>query len=320
MKHILHTLIALTVSLAAFTAPVNTLIQNNGNWNSANVWSLNRVPANNDTIVIPAGLTLIISSNISVNNLYITVSGKIKLSNGKLNLDKFSDIYVLIGGTITGSGNNDKIKIGNNEVFRGSEPAVIGPAFADITTGNSFESFAVLPVRFVTFTAKKVAGGTELKWITSEEINNSHFEIEFSNNGTTWLIAGEIKASLNPSATNKYLFLHTNTAAPVSYYRIRQVDKSGHSSYSLVQVVQSIVNAPEVVVFASSNHEIAVKLTGVQGYVTIKVFNQSGRLIAQRDQRNNTDLKINTGSVATDIYVVQVIHEGKLVSAKKLML
>ena len=320
MKHLLIALIVLTVSFEAFTAPKNTLVQNNGNWISPGVWSLNRVPANNDTIIIPAGFTLVITSNISLNNLYIIVSGKMKLSNGKLNIDNSSDIYVMIGGTITGGGNNDKIKIGNTEVFRGSEPAVIGPAFADNTTGNSFESFAVLPVKFLSFTAKRIAAVTELKWTTSDEISNSHFEIQYSTDGTLWNTEGLVDAAINPTAINRYAFTHTTAKGPVGYYRIKQVDRSAHVSYSSVQFVHTTQIETNAEVFTESKQVIAVKLSGVQGQVTIRVFTQSGRMIAQQVYHNNNQMRINIPSAGTEIYVVQVINDGKLVSAKKLLM
>jgi hypothetical protein len=320
MKHILLTLVILKVSILAFTAPKNILVTNNGNWNTASVWSLNRVPANNDTIIVPAGLTLILSSNISLNNLYISVYGKIKLSNGKLTLDNVSDIYVQIGGTITGGGNNDKIKIGNAEVFRGSEPAVIGPAFADNTTGNSFESFAVLPVKFLSFSAKKVAGVTELKWSTSDEINNSHFEIQYRTDGSSWKTIGEIKAIVIPTAINRYTFTHTNTTGQPGYYRIKQVDNSGHVSYSSVEVVHSTQIETNAEVFVQSKGVIAVRLDNVNTQVTIKVFTQSGRLIVHQIHHSSGKIQINLLSTRTEIYVVQVINDGKLMNAKKLLM
>ena len=103
MKSI-YFLLILTFSAATLTAaPINSLVVNNGNWKTAASWSLGRVPANGDSVVIPAGFTAVVNAtiNLSASTLKIAVYGTLSvLQNGSLKLGVNSIIKVYTGGTV----------------------------------------------------------------------------------------------------------------------------------------------------------------------------------------------------------------------------
>jgi hypothetical protein len=97
----------LTISIilfsASFAGPVITALSNNNNWKTPASWSLNRKPTDGDTVVIPAGVTLILDNNQDLHTqfLYIKIYGTLMVNAGaKLKLNSLSSIVVYTGGLI----------------------------------------------------------------------------------------------------------------------------------------------------------------------------------------------------------------------------
>src|SRR5690349_13795125 len=89
-------------SIISFAAPVDTA-KVSGNWTSSSTWSLNRMPADGDTVVIPSNRTVTLSSSQSLNNVYLEVFGNLEITGlfTALKLDLASTIAVYKNGSIT---------------------------------------------------------------------------------------------------------------------------------------------------------------------------------------------------------------------------
>ncbi len=100
-----------------------------------------------------------------------------------------------------------------------------------VFTNVNLRSLA-LPVTWLSFTAQKGSNQTILlNWATSQEINNDHFDVERSIDGTNFLTIGSVQAG-KPLSINNYTFTDANPAAGINYYRLKQVDKDGQYTYS----------------------------------------------------------------------------------------
>lgn len=101
----------------------------------------------------------------------------------------------------------------------------------------------VLPIEYLYFTAVYNPGDRsgELTWATAKEWDNSHFEIERSeNNVSSWTKIGELKGAVNSNTPVEYLFI--DDKLPLSggniFYRIKQVDLDGDYTYSRTRALQ----------------------------------------------------------------------------------
>ncbi|SDL17474.1 choice-of-anchor Q domain-containing protein [Siphonobacter aquaeclarae] len=122
---------------------------------------------------------------------------------------------------------------------------VIDPADSDIVWSGSrwevtfdvtgFSGFfvstqAALPLRLLSFTAKRSGGISHLEWKTASEKNVSHFQVE---RGTD---AQEFSALQTISARNgesqSYSFDDAVAFDGVMYYRLKMVDQDGSTTYS----------------------------------------------------------------------------------------
>ncbi|MFD1873665.1 beta strand repeat-containing protein [Hymenobacter bucti] len=93
-----------------------------------------------------------------------------------------------------------------------------------------------LPVVLVEFTAQAVANRDALlNWATASEKNNDYFEVERSFDGTSFTAIAKVAGHGTTAAASAYTLTDAGVAAKATglvYYRLRQVDRDGTSSYS----------------------------------------------------------------------------------------
>ncbi len=114
------------------------------NGRRTSTWSLGRVPADGDTVVIPKNYTLIIDDNLkSSSTFYIQIYGTLNLDKGKLDIGENSIINVYNSGKIESPKGNpsERILIGDVYKYLGSNGTVFGPAFASKATGVAPNGF-----------------------------------------------------------------------------------------------------------------------------------------------------------------------------------
>jgi Secretion system C-terminal sorting domain len=113
--------------------------------------------------------------------------------------------------------------------------SVVLPAGSPSCTTVSISAPITLPVKLTSFTGKITPQGTELKWSTSYELNNSKYIVEKSADARTYSPVGEVAASESTLEVKDYSFTDgTFKASDIAYYRLKQVDIDGHFTYSKV--------------------------------------------------------------------------------------
>ena len=183
----------------------------------------------------------------------------------------------------------------------------------------------VLPVQISSFTAKLNNQTTHLNWQTSQEINTSHFEVEYSNNGNNFTKVTELAASGNSTTTKSYTATHEiNKAAAIHYYRLKMIDKDGKFTYSNIVALKANSKGVDVTVYPT-----IVKNTATLSITTEQ--NQTGEIVVsnmfgQVVHRNKVALsagtntqQINVSNYAKGGYVINVIvaNESKVVKLIK---
>jgi hypothetical protein len=106
-------------------------------------------------------------------------------------------------------------------------------AFPDATNDVS-----ILPVSYIHFNGNEINNSVLLNWTTTKEINNSHFNIQRSNNGIEFENISKVNGKGNSSAINEYTFTDVILQNGNLYYRLQQVDFDGKSSYSSIVVIK----------------------------------------------------------------------------------
>jgi len=184
---------------------------------------------------------------------------------------------------------------------------------------------STLPVQLKNFTAQLNNNKVDLKWVTSTEINTSHFVIEKSLDGINFSDAGTVFAFGNTTEEKNYNFTdNINVSqAVVIYYRLRTVDVDGRSGYSATRIIRagkqtgqaiSILTYPNPV-----NNELRITLPDnwQNKKVTFEIFNANGQTSKRTEKTNSGQTEtLNVSNLVQGFYFVRVSCEGQTAQQK----
>ena len=172
-----------------------------------------------------------------------------------------------------------------------------------------------MPVIFISFTAHRKEDYTDLRWLTAEEINTDHYEVQRSEDGTGFITLSTVPTT-NRLTAQEYSYKDFLALNSIAFYRIRCVDRDGRSKFSktvavsdrsyLSNNIQVVNTARDVIVI---NSRINDNLSSVY-----TIYNEAGKLI----QKGSIQLKTGLDNVirfpfkpAHGIYILKISGTGK---------
>ena len=185
-----------------------------------------------------------------------------------------------------------------------------------------------LPVTLLFVTANPVNNKyIQLEWATASEINNKGFEIERSTDGNDFTGIGFVAGHGTVNALESYAF-DDYTAEPSTtyYYRLRQEDENGNSTYS--DIVSAALIAPQGFAFTEMMPNPAtdeVKLgivSNINSNATVTMTDMLGRDILKTDLQLSIGYNASTYDLTTlpgGTYLV-TISSGSIKISKKLVI
>jgi hypothetical protein len=190
-------------------------------------------------------------------------------------------------------------------------------------------NYSALPVKYASFSAAAFDNAVTLKWVSEQEINNRHYEVERSLDGTNFKMIG-IALDGFTTGNQKNYQLKDNAAElqtkKIAYYRLRQVDNDGKSNYSSTLVVK-LQGLAGVVMQTSPNPftenlniRFAATATGVAEIQLISFNGQ--KVITQQAtiSKGYNTLQINgLSKLAPGVYAAQLMMDGVIISAQKII-
>jgi hypothetical protein len=177
-------------------------------------------------------------------------------------------------------------------------------------------SCAAAPVDLISFEAVKNGSGVLLSWVTATELNNDHFDIEYSTDGIHYITIGAVKGNGNSSTILDYSYVHNNPSSGINYYRLVQYDFNGHKDISTVKSV-SIEGVQVTIVPNPSSQNFNVHISGAD-HVEIIVTDVLGREV-YRIKPQDLGTAISFGSdLEKGAYTAKVIT-GNDVQALKII-
>lgn len=201
-------------------------------------------------------------------------------------------------------------------------------AAAPVYIPNGGAADAPLPVTLVAFTAQHRGEEGLLTWTTASELHHAYTVVESSSDGTVFQPLGKVTGYGTTSQAHYYQFTDSHVdryAAPIVYYRLRQVDNDGTSAYSPVCTLR----LPLVVgllgqVFpnpSSATAEVNLTIrTDQAGPLTLLVVDIVGRPLYQQQASlpvGTTQLLLKgTSQLATGIYLLRFQQGGQQCTLK----
>jgi hypothetical protein len=143
-----------------------------------------------------------------------------------------------------------------------------------------------LPISFTDVNAYQQGANVKVDWKVSNELNADHYEVEYSTNGTSFSKLGDVRATGNTNGTAAYSFLHLTPVAGVNYYRIKEVDISGNTKYSvIVKVTIGTKGNPGIVIYPNpvraSQANLELRDLPAGNY-TVTIINDAGLVVSQQ--------------------------------------
>ncbi len=181
---------------------------------------------NNTSMNIPSCGVLIICGDLTLeNSLGISCDGEIIV---KGNVHAKNSATITGTGTLTSTGT---ITIDNSASLFGN-------------TGDCTTPPCVLDIDLLSFEANAKNESVELVWVTASEKNNDFFTLERSTDGQKWDVLFKVKGAGNSNVILNYLENDNNPVEGLSYYRLKQTDYNGLSTYSPSVPVKFSKGAP----------------------------------------------------------------------------
>jgi hypothetical protein len=221
----------------------------------------------------PAITKLVSGSNV------VNVSGNIataNIANGQGGnsasawWDQDGTVVVNFGSTILTSIN---IRYRNNSASQND------PGEQSIAIGNiSFQRVVALPLTLTSFNGAVANNAVKLNWTTAQEENLDAYVVEKSTNTSDWQTLSTVKATGNSNNPKEYNTIDPN-AAPVNYYRLKQVDMDGHYKYSqIIRIRNGAVDKTGIKIYpnpAINSAMVSINSESKQA-AHIKLYNQFG--------------------------------------------
>jgi hypothetical protein len=242
----LRLLLLFAFFISAFYAQAETCTAvGNGNWGDNETWSCKRPPASGDLLVIPKGVKVTVTDKYSYTGfMYIKVFGILSFENNadKLTLGEDGIVEIEVGGKIIASLKNDnnsvKLAIGKKEIFESKNKELEGYQYC---TKNGCNISVPQPIRLASFrtTYQAREQRVRLEWSTTSEINNDYFTIERSSDADNFEGIERVKGAGNSRTQVTYTAYDENPLPGLNYYRLRQTDFDGTSTFSKLEAVQN---------------------------------------------------------------------------------
>jgi hypothetical protein len=179
-----------------------------------------------------------------------------------------------------------------------------------------------LPIELLSFTAKVKDAHVHLNWITETETNNDYFNIERSADGINFTSIDEINGAGNSTQPVSY---STVDGAPLegwSYYRLKQTDYSGKTSYSNIVAVE--FNTMDDLVFRiypnPFSAETTFRTTENLKSATLTVYNSYGHIVKQIKNISGQTITLHRDNIPSGVYFIRLAQNSILIATRKLVI
>ncbi|MBA2500916.1 MAG: T9SS type A sorting domain-containing protein [Chitinophagaceae bacterium] len=183
----------------------------------------------------------------------------------------------------------------------------------------------ILPVTLHSFEVVYHNPNVDLNWVSEEEINFSHYEIERSIDGDHYNKLAVILGSAGSASEKNYNYSDKETKhlKGTIYYRLIAVDRNGKMTHSTVrtvwigQITNLVISTyPNPVV---NSVKIILPAEWTSRNVNIDVYNQAGQKIKNINQVSQSQyVEMSLAELANGIYIIKAVS-GNETAVQKIL-
>jgi Secretion system C-terminal sorting domain len=170
----------------------------------------------------------------------------------------------------------------------------------------------ILPLQLVSFEVRNINNNTnKLSWETENEVNTSYFDIEKSDDGTSFTKVGTV-SSLNRATPIMYTWDDVNFNKEKAYYRLKIVDASGKYFYSAIINMRAPSKAISILKISPNpvkyKLNLYYKAPNTNKY-TVTIYDNLGKAITKDNYtfiKNGSSIDINIENLPNGNYYIQI--------------
>ena len=189
--------------------------------------------------------------------------------------------------------------------------SVLGTAVVD---NVALKMNGVLSVNLVNFFGKNINDKSALlKWATTGETSNDHFDVQRSGSNTDFTTAGTVKGNGTTSQSHDYNFTDNFPGDGNNYYRLREVDEDGRYLYSPIisvrfnfEKIEIYPNPVKDKIYIRNNENFSKNKN-----LIVRLLDYSGKVLYKQQFESNgvniLTVKI-PGKISNGIYILMVTN------------
>ena len=198
------------------------------------------------------------------------------------------------------SKNPNFVVLGENDLgkIRGIDGSVLEARKADFiaNNGNDLSAYAaiVMPIELVYFEAYHSGDQVYFKWQTASELNNDYFTIECSTDAEDFEPLATVQGSGTTNYTVDYDYQYRLNYVGTMYYRLKQTDYDGSSTYSKTEAVtfaaKAVTKANDFTIYPNP----AVDFVTIAGgeYESVAFVSADGKIVSEQASQNSHSVEM----------------------------
>jgi hypothetical protein len=174
-----------------------------------------------------------------------------------------------------------------------------------------FSSFTLLPVKLISFTAQPKGNQVNINWTATTEQDTRSYTVQKSADGKNWKDISTVTTKNGPF-NNNYYATDAGISNGLVYYRLKQTDYKGFSTYSFViKVNTNAAGAATILINTMVNNAISMQVNALNNDIyTVELYaasgikiNSSKTTILPGNNHNTIDMP---AGLSTGVYILMI--------------
>jgi hypothetical protein len=183
---------------------------------------------------------------------------------------------------------------------------------------------STLPVTLTSFAVNKESNTAILNWVTTQETNSDHFEIQRSVTGLDWEQIGKISSHGESKTENKYAFTDKNPIMGGQFngenlYRLKMIDKDATFTFSRIQSVKFEGMGADLSIYPNPSTD-KLFIHDFNSVKEVVINNLSGNTIYKSESFAAGNGTIDVRNLTQGTYIVKVTRKNGTISASKVLI
>lgn len=193
-------------------------------------------------------------------------------------------------------------------------------------SGGASLACTPLPIELITFKGKAEKNVNLLEWTTATEINNDYFVLEKSIDGIDFIPLTTVDGAGNSNQPTNYEFIDYNPYRGITYYRLKQTDFDGKTTFSIIEPVANDfveTTLDNVRPNPTTNGIYFDFYTTTSGTLDIEIFDYTGKLVLKEErfvEEGKSVINGNLSQLSNGLYTLKVMFgKTEFISTQKII-